>query len=62
LRLPYCTEEIGFDEGMKPATWVRSLQERGITVERDVPRSEAASVLRQYAQKGGEIYDSRRGE
>jgi hypothetical protein len=26
-------EEIGFDEGMKPADWIRSLEERGITVE-----------------------------
>ena len=55
-------EEIGFDEGMKPAYWVRSLEERGITVERDVLRDEAASVLREYAEKGGEIYNSRRGE
>jgi tRNA(Arg) A34 adenosine deaminase TadA len=54
-------EEIGFDEGMKPADWVRSLEERGITVERDVLRDEAASVLREYAEKGGEIYNSRRG-
>ena len=55
-------EEIGFDEGMMPAYWVRSLEERGITVERDVLRDEAASVLREYAEKGGEIYNSRRGE
>jgi hypothetical protein len=47
---------------MKPAYWVRSLEERGITVERDVLRDEAASVLREYAEKGGEIYNSRRGE
>jgi hypothetical protein len=31
-------------------------------VERDVLRDEAASVLREYAEKGGEIYNSRSGE
>ena len=55
-------EEIGFDEGMKPADWVRSLEERGITVERDVLREEAASVLREYVEKDGEIYNARRGD
>jgi len=55
-------EQIGFDEGMKPADWVRSLEERGITVERDILRDEAASVLREYVEKGGEIYNARRGE
>ena len=55
-------EEIGFDEGMKPADWVRSLEERGMTVERDVLREEAASVLREYVEKDGEIYNARRGD
>ena len=55
-------EEIGFDEGMKPADWIGSLEERGITVERDVLRDEAASVLRDYAESGGDIYNSRRGD
>ncbi len=54
-------EEIGFDEGLKPADWVRSLEERGIGVERDILRAEAISVLREYVQKGGEIYNSRQG-
>ncbi len=54
-------EAVGFDEGTKPAEWVRSLEERGITVERDVLRDEAASVLREYAERGGEIYNARRG-
>jgi tRNA(Arg) A34 adenosine deaminase TadA len=53
--------EIGFDEGPKPAEWVKSLEERGITVVRDVCRGEAASVFRQYAEMGGEIYNARRG-
>jgi tRNA(Arg) A34 adenosine deaminase TadA len=53
--------EIGFDEGVKPDAWVAALGERGITVERDVLRGEAARVLREYARRGGEIYNSRRG-
>ena len=54
-------QRIGFDEGPKPTEWVRSLEERGITVARGVCRDEAASVLRQYAEKGGVIYNSRQG-
>jgi tRNA(Arg) A34 adenosine deaminase TadA len=49
-------EEIGFDEGTKPAGWVRSLEGRGIGVARGVCRDEATSVLRRYAEEGGEIY------
>jgi hypothetical protein len=37
------------------------LEERGITVERGILRDEAASVLREYVEKGGEIYNARRG-
>ncbi|MDQ4106714.1 MAG: nucleoside deaminase [Actinomycetota bacterium] len=54
-------EAIGFDEGTKPTDWVRSLEERGISVTRDVLRDEASAVLRDYAASGGEIYNSRRG-
>ena len=53
--------KVGFDEGAKPPDWVRSLEERGISVTRDVLREEAAAVLREYAALGGEIYNSRRG-
>ena len=53
--------EVVFDEGPKPAEWVRSLEESGVTVERDVLRDEAASVLRRYAEEGGEIYNGRQG-
>lgn len=52
-------EKIGFDEGTKPPDWVRALEERGISVTRDVLRDEAAAVLREYAASGGEIYNSR---
>jgi tRNA(Arg) A34 adenosine deaminase TadA len=45
-------EAAGFDEGPKPAEWVRTLEERGITVERDVLRDEAAAVLREHAEEG----------
>jgi tRNA(Arg) A34 adenosine deaminase TadA len=54
-------ERVGFDEGAKPAGWVPALERRGITVERDVLREEAASVLREYAESGGEIYNARQG-
>ena len=53
---------VGFDEGVKPEAWIGSLADRGITVERDVLREEAAGVLQEYAALGGEIYNSRRGE
>jgi tRNA(Arg) A34 adenosine deaminase TadA len=52
---------IGFDEGEKPAEWVPALERRGITVVRDVLREEAASVLREYAGEGGEVYNARGG-
>ncbi len=51
---------IGFDEGEKPVEWVPALERRGIIVVRDVLREEAASVLREYAVSGGEIYNARR--
>ncbi len=53
---------VGFDEGSKPPEWVSALEGRGITVTRDVLREEAASVLREYAASGGEIYNSRQGD
>ena len=53
---------IGFDEGPKPPEWTRKLEERGITVTRDVLREEAVAVLREYAERSGEIYNSRGGD
>jgi tRNA(Arg) A34 adenosine deaminase TadA len=53
---------VGFDEGAKMAEWVGSLEDRGISVELGVLRDEAVAVLREYAERGGEIYNSRRGE
>jgi tRNA(Arg) A34 adenosine deaminase TadA len=54
-------ERVGFDEGAKPSEWVPTLERRGITVQRDVLRKEAASVLREYAESGGDIYNARQG-
>ncbi len=53
---------VGFDEGAKTSEWAGSLRERGISVELSVLREEAAGVLREYAEGGGEIYNSRQGE
>ncbi len=51
---------IGFDEGPKPANWVEALEQRGITVVQDVLRDEAATILREYAERGGTIYNAGR--
>jgi tRNA(Arg) A34 adenosine deaminase TadA len=53
-------EAVGFDEGAKPTDWRGALQSRGIEVISDVLRDEAASVLRDYAARGGEIYNPKR--
>jgi len=52
---------VGFDEGAKMAEWAGSLEDRGISVQRSVLREEAVAVLREYAERGGEIYNSRQG-
>lgn len=49
-------EAIGFDEGDKPAEWVRKLQARGIEVVEDVARAAAAEVLREYAAQQKPLY------
>jgi len=48
---------IGFDEGSKPQNWVKSLENRGIDVVRDVLREKAKAVLLQYGSTGGLIYN-----
>lgn len=50
-------EAAGFDEGDKPAHWVRSLQRRGIVVQCGVLRDKAAQVLAGYSEGGGTIYN-----
>ena len=49
-------EAAGFDEGDKPADWAETLWRRGITVQLNVLRSDAAKVLSDYAAGGGAIY------
>ena len=51
--------EIGFDEGPKPQNWIRSLENRGISVRQDVLRKQAKAVLTEYDKKGGLVYNSR---
>jgi tRNA(Arg) A34 adenosine deaminase TadA len=53
---------VGFDEGAKLPDWAAALEERGISVKRDVLREDAARVLRDYANSGGEIYNARQGD
>ena len=52
---------IGFDEGPKTSDWVAALEQRGISVARDVYRDEAAAVLRYYLKSGGIVYNARQG-
>ena len=53
---------VGFDEGAKLPDWITALEERGISVKRDVLREDAARVLRDYANSGGEVYNARQGD
>ena len=48
---------VGFDEGDKPGDWAAGLRARGIEVVEDVRRAEAAELLRDYALRGGTIYN-----
>ena len=52
---------IGFDEGPKTSDWVAALEQRGISVARDVYRDEAAAVLRYYLKSGGIVYNAPQG-
>jgi tRNA(Arg) A34 adenosine deaminase TadA len=52
---------IGFDEGPKTSDWVAALEQRGISVARDVYRNEAAAILRYYVESGGIVYNARQG-
>ena len=53
---------IGFDEGPKPDNWIKSLEDRGISVRRDVLREQAKAVLLAYSKRGGLIYNARKKE
>jgi len=49
-------EAVGFNEGAKPADWVKELQNRGIEVTSDILRTEARAVLNAYKSANGIIY------
>lgn len=53
---------IGFDEGSKPDDWVKSLEDRGVSVRRDVLREQAKAILLEYHERGGLIYNARKFE
>lgn len=48
----------GFDEGPLPHNWEEELKLRGIEVIKDLMRGEACSVLENYAEQKGIIYNS----
>ncbi len=52
---------IGFDEGPKVDDWAGALESRGIHVVADILREDASQVLKDYAAKGGPIYNARGG-
>jgi tRNA(Arg) A34 adenosine deaminase TadA len=52
---------LGFDEGPLPIAWPQELLKRGIKVEGEILRGEAAAVLELYKKKQGTIYNSRKG-
>jgi tRNA(Arg) A34 adenosine deaminase TadA len=52
-------EAIGFDEGPKPASWVKELEVRGVSVAQGVRHEEARAVLTEYSRRGGPIYGMR---
>ena len=49
---------IGFDEGAKPANWIKSLNDRGIEVITDVEAQAANEVLQLYSRMNGDIYNT----
>ena len=55
------TSILGFDEGPLPADWRAELGRRGIAVEGEILRREAAAVLELYKEKQGTVYNSRQG-
>ncbi len=53
--------DVGFDEGPKPDDWPRTLEARGVRVERDMDRGEAVAVLQRYGAEGRPLYNPTRG-
>ena len=50
-------EATGFDEGERTSDWIDTLGHRGIAVETEVLRKEAAAVLHDYRKSGARIYN-----
>ena len=50
-------EITGFDEGERTSDWIGMLGRRGIAVETEVLRREAAGVLHDYRKSGARIYN-----
>jgi len=48
---------IGFDEGPKHHEWVEELENRGVSVLRDICRPQAQAALNRYKEIGGRIYN-----
>ena len=53
--------QVGFDEGTKSVAWIDDLELRNISVTTKVCRSEARSVLREYVERGGLLYNGGKG-
>ena len=52
---------LGFDEGPLPREWLFEFKRRGIEILPEYCRTEARTVLRNYSQMRGTIYNSRQG-
>ncbi len=50
---------VGFDEGPLHPNWREEMKNRGIDVQRDVERTAAVRVLRDYVRQGGPVYNAR---
>ncbi len=50
-------EAVGFDEGARSSEWVADLAGRGIRVELECLRDQAAAVLKAYARSGQTVYN-----
>ena len=49
----------GFDEGPIPPDWKAEFDRRGIAVQTDILRIEAAAILDAYGKSGGAVYNSK---
>ena len=47
----------GFDEGPLHPDWISEAEKRGIAIKRDIGRNEACTILRQYVEAEGKVYN-----